>query len=103
MDDDFLEGFKVSRKKHDMVAIRLVDDAERELPDVGLVQLYNSESGETTWVNSKSDQAKEIHAKNFREFEEKLITGFQKSGIDYASLSTSEDFIKPLVKLFQNR
>ena len=102
-DSNFIEGFKISKKKHDMVAIRLVDEAERELPDIGLIQLYNSESGETTWVSSSSQQAKDIHSKNFTDYEEKLFDRFQKSGIDYASISTSEDFIKPLVKLFQNR
>lgn len=102
-DSNFIEGLKISKKKHDMVAIRLIDEAERELPDIGLVQLYNSESGEKTWVSSSSQQAKTIHSKNFSEYEEKLFDRFQKSGIDYTSISTSEDFIKPLVKLFQNR
>lgn len=102
-DNNFIEGLKVSRKKHDMVAIRLLDEAERELPNLGLIQLYNAETDETTWVNSNSAQAKEIHRKNFIQFEENLFSELQKSGIDYASISTSEDFIMPLVKLFQNR
>ncbi|MBL4862125.1 MAG: DUF58 domain-containing protein [Crocinitomicaceae bacterium] len=102
-DNNFIEGLKVSRKKHDMVAIRLVDEAESTLPNVGLVQLFNSETGETTWVNSNSTRAREMHAQNFKNFEENLFTEFKKSGIDYTSVSTSEDFIKPLVKLFQNR
>ena len=102
-DNDFMEGMKVSRKKHDMVALRLVDEAESELPDMGIVQMYNSETGETTWVNTNSQQAKEIHSKNFKDFEEELFLSFKKAGIDSASISTGEDFIKPLVKLFQNR
>lgn len=102
-DNDFMEGMKVSRKKHDMVALRLVDEAEVELPNMGIVQMYNSETGETTWVNTNSQQAKETHANNFKEFEENLFLEFKKSGIDSASISTGEDFIKPLVKLFQNR
>lgn len=102
-DTNFIEGFKISRKKHDMIAVRLVDEAEKHLPNVGLIQMYNSETGETTWVNSNSKQSKEIHEMNFNNYEENLFNGFQKAGINYASISTSEDFIKPLVKLFQNR
>lgn len=102
-DNDFMEGMKVSRKKHDMVALRLVDEAEVELPNMGIVQMYNSETEETTWVNTNSQQAKETHANNFKEFEKNLFLEFKKSGIDSASISTGEDFIKPLVKLFQNR
>jgi uncharacterized protein (DUF58 family) len=101
--NDFMEGLKVTRKKHDMVALRLVDKAESELPNMGIVQLFNSETEETTWVNTNSQQAKKIHADNFQNFEDRLSKEFKKSGIDYASISTGEDFIKPLVKLFQNR
>ena len=101
--NDFIEGLKVSRKKHDIVAIRLVDEAEKNLPNIGLIQLYNSETGQTTWVNSSSKQAQEIHAQNFERYENELFEDFRKSGIDYASIDTNEDLIKPLVKLFQNR
>lgn len=101
-DNDFVEGLKVSRKKHDMVAIRLFDESERTLPNLGIVQMFNSETGETTWVNSSSAAAKEIHASNFEQFEGELFNEFKKSGIDYASISTDEDFIRPLIKLFQN-
>ena len=86
-----------------MVAIHLVDEAERHLPDVGVIQLYNSETEETTWVNSRSKLAKDIHTSNFNKAQDQLFNNFQKSGVDFASISTSEDFIKPLVKLFQRR
>jgi uncharacterized protein (DUF58 family) len=103
IDEDFLEELKISRKKHDMIAIRLIDEAEREILDMGLVQLYNSETGITTWVNSKSAHFRSAQKEKFTHQEEKLFHDFQKSGIDYTSISTSEDFIKPLIKLFQNR
>lgn len=101
--NNFMEGLKVSRKKHDMVALRLIDEAEKTLPNVGLVQLFNAESGETTWANTSNPEVRKRHAENFMEFEKKLNTEFKKSGIDYATISTDEDFIKPLVHLFQNR
>ena len=100
---DFMEGLKVTKRKHDMVALRLVDEAENELPNMGVVQLFNSETGETTWVNTSSNKAKQIHAQNFKNFESKLSNEFKKSGVDYVTLSTGSDYIKPLVKLFQNR
>lgn len=100
---DFIEEMKVSRKKHDLVALRLVDEAEVKLPAMGIVQMQNTESGETTWINTNSQQARSIHAQNFKKAEEKLFLNFKKAGIDSTSISTSEDFIKPLVKLFKNR
>ncbi len=104
MDDhNYMEGLKVSRKKHDMVAIRLFDQSESELPNVGVVQLFNAETGETTWVNSSSVTAKKVHADNFARFEEELFKEFKRAGIDYASIATEEDYIKPLIYLFKSR
>ncbi|OFZ67663.1 MAG: hypothetical protein A3D92_23915 [Bacteroidetes bacterium RIFCSPHIGHO2_02_FULL_44_7] len=101
--NDFMEGLRLTRKKHDMVALRLVDPAEYELPNLGVIQLFNSETGETTWVNTSSKQARDTHAQRFRDHGIKLNTDFLRAGIDYAELSTGQDFIKPLIYLFQNR
>ena len=101
--NNYMEALKVARRKHDMVALRLVDDAEKNLPSMGIVQLFNAETGQTTWINSSSQKAQDLHKKNFQDFEEELAKEFKKSGIDCATISTEEDFIKPLVKLFQNR
>ena len=100
---DYMEGLKVSRKKHDMVALRLFDQSESELPNIGIIQLFNSETGETTWVNSSSASAKQLHSENFERFEAGLFKEFKRSGIDYASIATEEDYIKPLIHLFKNR
>lgn len=102
-DHDFIDGLKVSRKKHDIVGIRLIDDAERELPDFGLIQLYNAENGEKTWVNSNSEKAKEIHKANYDKADAALMKEFRRAGIDFCTVSTSEDYIKPLIQLFKNR
>ncbi len=102
-ENEFMEGLKVSRKKHDMVALRLLDHAEQELPKMGVIQLFNAETGKTTWVNTNSKKAQAIHRKNFEKHNQKLAKEFLKSGIDYTTIATEEDFIKPLVKLFQNR
>lgn len=102
-DGDFIEGMKVARKKHDIVAIRLYDEAEKMLPKMGIVQLYNAETKATTWVNTNSAKTRAQHADNFQKREEKLVDKLKKSGIDYASISTKDDFIKPLIHLFKNR
>ena len=102
-ENDFMEGLKVSRKKHDMVALRLLDNAEKELPKMGIVQLFNAESGKTTWVNTNSKKAQQIHRENFIKYEKKLTKEFHKTGIDYTTIATEDDYVKPLVKLFQNR
>lgn len=102
-ENNFMEGLRLSRKKHDMVALQLIDDVERELPDLGIVQLENAETGERTWINSNSAEAKQIHRENYRKSDEELTKEMIRSGIDFCSIETDEDIIKPLVKLFKNR
>ncbi len=102
-DNNFMEGLKVSNKKHDMVAIRLSDIAEYELPKMGLIQLYNAESGNTTWVNTNSEKVRSNYLNGYKDLENKLFSEFKKSGIDYVSISTDDNFIRPLIALFQQR
>jgi len=101
--NDFIEGLKVSKKKHDVVAIRLVDKAEYELPKMGLIQLFNAESGLKTWINSNSSEVREKYKNDFINLEANLFSDFKKSGIDFASISTTDNYIQPLMKLFQQR
>ena len=102
-DNNFMEGLKVSNKKHDMVAIRLSDIAEYELPKMGLIQLYNAESGNTTWVNTNSEKVRSNYLNGYKDLENKLFSEFKKSRIDYVSISTNDNFIRPLIALFQQR
>ena len=103
MDDEFIEGFKISKRKHDLVALRLQDPAERILPDLGVVQLFNAESGTKTWVNSSSKSVKEKFAKNYENFNEEVNQLFKRNGVDYAVNETSDDYIPLLMQLFQKR
>ena len=102
-ENNFMEGLRLSRKKHDMVALQLIDAVEREMPDLGIVQLENAETGERTWINSNSAEAKQIHRENYLKSDEKLTHEMIRSGIDFCSIETDEDIIKPLVKLFKKR
>ncbi len=101
--NNFMEGMKVSRKKHDMVAIRLFDPAEFELPKMGLVQLFNAETGKTSWVNSNSVLVQDYYTKEAVLSEAKIKDDFKRAGIDLATFSTEQDYIPVLMKLFQRR
>ena len=101
--NNFMEGMKVSRKKHDMVAIRLFDPAEFELPKMGLVQLFNAETGKTSWVNSNSILVQDYYTNEAVLSETKIKDDFKRAGIDLATFSTEQDYIPVLMKLFQRR
>ena len=102
-DNDFMEGMNVSRKKHDLVAIKLEDKSEYELPKMGYVQLYNAESDATTWVNSNDPRVQDDYRNAYTRKSEETLKAFKKAGIDSAVINTEENFIIPLVKLFKKR
>lgn len=102
-DSDFMEGLRITRKRHDTIALKLSDVAEYQLPPMGIVQLFNAETNETTWVNTSSDAAKNILQKQQQEKELSLKTDMRKAGIDFISISTDQDFIPPLIRLFKSR
>ncbi|MFN5417904.1 MAG: DUF58 domain-containing protein [Flavobacteriia bacterium] len=102
-DKSCIEGFKISKRKHDIMAFRLSDPAEYELPDLGMIQLYNAETGTKTWVNSSSKTVQQNFLNHYKNFEAELNTSFKKSGIDFATFSTTEDYIPILSSFFQHR
>lgn len=102
-ENSFTEGLKISKKKHDIIALRLVDPIEQQLPDLGMIQLFNAETGAKTWINSSSRQVQENFQNQFRSKEEELNNIFKRSGIDNRIFSTNEDYIPILSSLFQHR
>lgn len=102
-DNNFIEGLKITKKKHDVIALKLEDPSEYELPKMGYVQLYNAETGETTWVNTNDPQTRNEFKQNYIDQRDKIAKGFTKNGIDYAVLNTGENNFIPLVNLFKNR
>ena len=103
LDDSYLRSLKIANKKHDLITIQLLDPAELELPDMGLLKVEDPETGETFWIDTSSQKSmkqlrKEIGIKqsNFRK-------EIKKSGIDLISISTDEDFVDPLMSFFKSR
>jgi uncharacterized protein (DUF58 family) len=101
--NNFMEGMKVTNKKHDMVAIHMYDKAEYQLPKMGYIQLKNAETGEKTWINSNSVSNQQQHESTYHLIEQRILKDFKKVGIDCASISTSDDYIKQLMALLKRR
>ena len=100
---NFIEGVKVSNKKHDLVGIKINDKSEFELPKMGFVQLYNAETQKTNWVNTNSVNTQMKFREQALEKQKKIEEDFIKAGVDLATISTDEDYIPILMKLFKKR
>ncbi len=103
LDTGFDEALRIAGNKHDVVALRVYDKSETMLPNIGLVKVFNKESGKYTWVDTANARARKNYNEWWRMHDNYLNTLFKKSGIDHARISTNEDYVKPLVGLFKAR
>ncbi len=100
---DYENALKLANKKHDVVALRVIDPREQSIPDVGLMKLKDAETGETIWVDTSDRNVRkafEIHSKKMDD-QSKLI--FSRAGVDAAQLHTDRSYIQPLSNLFKRR
>jgi uncharacterized protein (DUF58 family) len=100
---NYRDALKIANKKHDVVALRIIDKSETELPEIGLVKLKDNESGKLLWVDTSDKSFRKQFAVNRLKFEDELKDIFNRSGIDETSILTHEGYIKPLMNLFKNR
>ncbi len=100
---DFLESLRIGKKRHDLVAIRLIDKLETELPNVGLIRAMDIETNEVVWIDSSSSDIRKKYRNQWLQFDAKISEMFKKTGIDEVPIYTNQDYVKPLVKLFKKR
>ena len=103
MDSNYHDALKIANKKHDLVALRIIDKTETELPKVGLIKLKDNESGKLIWVDTNDKSFRKLFATNQLKFEDDLKDIFNRAGIDATKILTHESYIKPLINLFKNR
>jgi uncharacterized protein (DUF58 family) len=103
MDNNFTEALRIANKKHDLVALRIYDKREQELPDVGLIKLMDAETGIQKWVDTSDKDVRIHYAANAKRREAYLKETFNKSGVDTADINTAHSYIVPLTNLFKRR
>lgn len=103
MDTNFERDLTIASRKHDIVALQVYDIRETELPNVGIVKLKDAESGERIWVDTSDKRLRTTYKHAWGQSQLALQKTFTKSGVDLVSMSTSEDYVKALMKLFKMR
>ena len=102
-ESNYKDALKIANKKHDLIALRIVDKAERELPDIGLIKLKDNETGNVMWADTSDKNFRKQFAVNCLKFEDELKDVFNRSGVDTTNITTHENYVKPLMNLFKNR
>ncbi len=97
------EALKVAVNRHDISVIEVYDPRERNIPDVGLVHIKDSETGKAAWVNTSDKKMRLAYEQWFRNVEQTSSRLFMKYNVDKVSVALDEDYVKALMTLFKNR
>ena len=100
---DFSRPLMVAARKHDIVAVRVYDYRMEELPNVGLMKIFDAETGHEQYLDTSSRKLREQHSRWWRNETRKLDEMFNKSRVDNISVRTDGDYVRGLMTLFAKR
>jgi uncharacterized protein (DUF58 family) len=100
-DEGYEKDLAITARKHDLICIKIDDDREKEIPDIGLVEMLDPETNRLVLTDTS------YAAKNFKkesnDFDEKTKALFKRMNIDFMNLNTNQSYIKPLIRFFKER
>lgn len=99
----FEDPLKIASGKHDLVGIRIYDRREESLPDVGILELQDAETGEKVWVDTSSASTRKAYADHWTKTNTLIDHALSRARVDNVRIATDEDYVKSLMKLFKRR
>lgn len=93
----------IANHKHDMVAVQVYDKRAKSLPNIGLMKVRDAETGHEMLIDTASAKLRQTHTAYWLEREANLKQTFMKSGVDWTSVATDEDYVKAMMRLFAQR
>lgn len=103
LDNQYEDALKVAGKKHDLVGVRVYDPLSMQLPDLGLVQFRDAETGQARIIDTSDYLTRQNYQSDFFAFSEYCKNAFLKAGCDLLHIRTDEDYVKVLQKFFISR
>lgn len=103
LDERFEELLKVAGRKHDLVGIKVYDKMDLDLPDAGLLQVRDMETGKSKWIDSGDYAFRTAYHDHFFKHTEWCKNAFVRAGCDLLHVRTDEDYVKVLQKFFIGR
>ncbi|MCK4716699.1 MAG: DUF58 domain-containing protein [Candidatus Marinimicrobia bacterium] len=102
-DDNFIKPLRVLNRKHDAVAIQILDKREKDLPPIGLVKMRDAETGDEIWVNTLDKKFMKLYSDYIGEKREKFSKETKMMDLDLIQIDTAESYVEPLVRFFKMR
>lgn len=103
IDDDYQQTIRITGKKHDVTGIRIYDEREESIPNLGMVQMQDAETGEVRLINTQSKNVRMAYGKYHQERVRYFEDVFTKSGCGVLSCRVDESYVKKLLGYFKRR
>jgi uncharacterized protein (DUF58 family) len=103
MSKDYDQAMRIANKRHDMVAIHMVDPRELELPDIGYIEFEDAETGEEILLNTSDRQVRQLFASETSDSMTQREKLFKSMNVDSIDIRTDQSYIEPLIKFFKIR
>ena len=97
------DALKIASSKHDIMAIKVYDERDGELPNVGIVEVQDAETGRKEWLDTSSRSVRRFWKENFEERNAVMKSLMQQNRIDVTEVATGEDYVVELIKMFKQR
>jgi len=99
----FDEAIRIANRKHDIIGLKIYDKREKEIPSVGIIRIKDAETGEYAWVDTTSLSVRRNYAQWYQKMDASVNDTLVRAGVDFVSMATDEDYVKPLINLFKKR
>lgn len=101
--DNYEHALRIANKKHDIISVTVVDPREQELPDVGMVELKDAESGETLLLDTSNPLARKEFGALANKVQQERSRLFRSMGIDEIIINTGKHYVEPIIRFFRIR
>jgi len=103
MDDKYEKTLSIMAKKHDLTGIRVFDPKDVLIPNLGLIQINDSETGEIKWINTQSSSVRKSYSNHYQKNVSFFESVFKKNGAGILSCRVDESYVKKLLNFFNSR
>jgi uncharacterized protein (DUF58 family) len=103
MDSNYDKPLKILARKHDVVAVQVLDNAELELPQTGVLKLADPETGASAWVNTSSPKVRRQFGEMVKREQAALASSLQQMQVDHILIRSSDPYVRVLRDFFEQR
>lgn len=103
IEDLFFKELAATRRRHDLVCARIHDPCELNIPNIGIVHMEDSESGQKTYIDTSDSNFREEFQKLTKEHREEFQKRLRRRGVDHFEFSTDSDYVGALQEFFRMR